>query len=67
MLAPMRSNNRRSLDFVSEQLTGCRFSIPTIVDDCTRASRALVAGTALSGARVARAPDRLMSERGKAK
>ena len=65
---PMTSNDRWSLDFVSDQLTdGRRFRILTVVDDCTRECLALVADTSLSGTRVARELDRLMIERGKPK
>ena len=68
MLVPMTSNDRWSLDFVSDQLTdGRRFRILTVVDDCTRECLALVADTSLSGIRVARELDRLMIERGKPK
>jgi putative transposase len=53
---------------VSDQLTdGRRFRILTVVDDCTRECLALVADTSLSGDRVARELDRLISERGKPK
>jgi putative transposase len=66
MLVPMTSNERWSLDFVSDQLTcGRRFRILTIVDDCTRECLALVADTSLSGIRVSRELDRLVMERGK--
>jgi putative transposase len=68
MMVPRAPNDRWSLDFVSDQLTdGRRFRILTVVDDCTRECLALVADTSLSGARVARELDRLMSERGKPK
>ena len=54
MLVPTAPNDRWSLDFVSDQLTDCRrFRFPTIVDDCTRESLALVASTTLSGIHVA--------------
>ena len=50
MLVPMAPNDRWSLDFVSDQLTdGRRFSILTVVDDCTRECLTLVADTSLSG------------------
>ena len=66
MLVPVTSNERWSLDFVSDQLTcGRRFRILTIVDDCTRECLALVADTSLSGIRVARELNRLVMERGK--
>ena len=66
MMVPIAPNDRWSLDFVSDQLTdGRRFRILTVVDDCTRECLALVADTSLSGTRVARELDRLMTERGK--
>ena len=66
MLIPLRPNERWSLDFVSDQFTdGRRFRILTVVDDCTRESLGLVADTSLSGVRVARELDRLMTERGR--
>lgn len=66
MLIPATSNERWSLDFVSDQLTdGRRFRILTVVDDCTRECLGLLADTSLSGIRVARALDRLVIERGK--
>jgi putative transposase len=56
--------DRRSLDFVSDQLTdGRRFRILTVVDDCTRECLALVADTSLSGVRLA-GLDRLVIDRG---
>lgn len=65
MTVPMARNDRWLLDFVSDQLTcGRRFSVLTVVDDCTRECLALVADTSLSGIRVARELDRLMFERG---
>jgi putative transposase len=68
MMVPMAPNDRWSLDFVSDQFTdGRRFRILTVVDDCTRECLALVADTSLSGTRVVRELDRLMSERGKPK
>jgi len=64
MLVPMAPDDRWSLDFVSDQLTdGRRFRILTVVDDCTRECLTLVADTSLSGTRVARELDRLMTER----
>jgi putative transposase len=59
-------NDRRSLDFVSDQLTdGGRFRMLTVVDDCTRECPTLVADTSLSGTRLARELDLLMTERGR--
>ena len=63
MLVPTAPNNHRSLDFVSDQLTDCRrFRFPTIVDDCTRESLALVPAPR-SPASTWRELDRLMLER----
>jgi putative transposase len=68
MLVPLGPNQRWSLDFVSDQFTdGRRFRILTIVDDCTRENLALVADTSLSGLRVARELDRVITERGRPK
>lgn len=65
MLVPALPNTRWSLDFVSDQLTdGRRFRVLTVVDDCSRECLALVADTSLSGTRVARELDRLITERG---
>jgi len=44
---------------------GRRFRMLAIVDDCTRECLALVADTSLSGGRVARELDRLLTERGR--
>ena len=64
MLVPLTANDRWSLDFVSDQLTdGRRFRVLTIVDDCTRECLGLVAGTSLSGLRVARELDRIIGKR----
>lgn len=66
MILPLQPNDRWSLDFVSDQLVdGRRFRILTVVDDCTRECLALVADTSLSGMRVARELDQLMTMRGK--
>lgn len=68
MLVPMSPNQRWSLDFVSDQLTdGRRFRVLTVVDDCTRECLALVADTSLSGLRVARELNQLITKRGKPK
>jgi putative transposase len=68
MLIPLKPNERWSLDFVSDQFTdGRRFRILTVVDDCTRENLALVVDTSLSGLRVARELDRIITERGKPK
>jgi len=66
MLVPLRPDERWSLDFVSDQLTdGRRFRILAIVDDCTRECLALVVDTSLSGMRVARELDKLVTDRGR--
>jgi putative transposase len=58
MMIPLASNERRSLDFVSYQLTdGRRLRILAIVDDCTRGCLALVAETSVSGVRVSHGLD----------
>lgn len=57
-------NERWSLDFVSDSFTdGRRFRILAVVDDCTRECLALVADTSLSGARVARELDAVITHR----
>ena len=59
-------NDRWSLDFVSDQLvSGRRFRILGIYDDCTRECLAAVADVSLSGRRVARELDLLITTRGK--
>ena len=61
--APGRQQ-RWSLDFVSDAFTdGRRFRILAIVDDFTRECLALVADTSLSGLRVVRELDALISPR----
>ena len=65
MVLPDGPNQRWSLDFVSDAFTdGRRFRILAVVDDFTRESLALVADTSLSGLRVTRELDRIISERG---
>ncbi|RWI82586.1 DDE-type integrase/transposase/recombinase, partial [Mesorhizobium sp.] len=44
---------------------GRRFRILAVVDDCTRECLALIVDTSLSGMRVARELDRLITERGR--
>jgi putative transposase len=59
-------NDRWSLDFVSDQLvSGRRFRILGIFDDCTRECLAAVADVSLSGCRVARELDLVIAARGK--
>lgn len=62
MAVPTMPDDRWSLDFVSDQLAcGRRFRILAIFDDCTRECLAAVADTSLSGGRVARELDRLIT------
>lgn len=66
MVVPLRPDERWSLDFVSDQLTdGRRFRILAVVDDCTRECLALIVDTSLSGMRVVRELDLLITERGR--
>lgn len=61
-------NDRWSLDFVSDQfVSGRRFCILGIDDDCTGECLAVVADVSLSGRRVARERDLLIATRGKPK
>lgn len=63
---PQGKNQRWSLDFVSDTFAnGRRFRMLAIVDDFTRECLALMADTSLSGFRVARELDELISQRGK--
>jgi putative transposase len=62
---PLAANQRWSLDFVSDQLTDARrFRNLAVVDDCTRECLALVAGTSISGRRVARELGEVIRRRG---
>lgn len=66
MTIPQGVNQRWSLDFLSDQLSdGRRFRILAVVDDFTRECLALVADTSLTGARVERELDLLMTIRGR--
>lgn len=66
MLLPSRSNERWSLDFVSDAFTdGRRFRVLAVIDDYSRECLALVADTSLSGLRVTRELDALVRARGK--
>jgi len=68
MPAAVLPNDRWSLDFVSDQfVSGRRFRILGIYDDCTRECLATVADVSLSGRRVARELDLLITARGKPK
>jgi putative transposase len=63
---PSRPNERWSLDFVSDAFTdGRRFRVLTVVDDFTRECLALVADTSLSGRRLSRELDAIITQRGK--
>jgi transposase InsO family protein len=62
---PALPNQRRSLDFVHDQLaTGRRFRVLNIVDDITRECLRAVVDTSLSGRRVVRELADLVAERG---
>lgn len=66
MTIPQASNQRWSLDFLSDALAdGRRFRILAIVDDFTRECLALVADTSLPGLRVVRELDGLIASRGR--
>jgi putative transposase len=66
MLVPKRSNERWSLDFVSDAFTdGRRFRVLAIVDDFSRECLALVADTSLSGLRVIRELTAITARRGR--
>jgi putative transposase len=64
MAIPQGTNQRWSLDFVSDALaSGRRFRILTVVDDFSRECLALVVDNSLSGIRVARELDRVVEMR----
>jgi putative transposase len=66
MAIPQGSNQRWSLDFLSDAMVdGRRFRILAIVDDFTRECLALVADTSLPGLRVVRELDALIITRGR--
>lgn len=65
MALPQGSNQRWSLDFVSDALaSGRRFRVLAVVDDFTRECLGLVVDTSLTGARVVRELDRIAERRG---
>jgi putative transposase len=65
MAVPSQSNERWSLDFVSDQLAnGRRIRILNIVDDFSRTCVGQLVDTSISGARLARYLDELKTERG---
>jgi len=66
MVLPDRINERWSLDFVSDAFTdGRRFRVLAIIDDYSRECLALVTDTSLSGMRVTRELNQLLTRRGK--
>ena len=68
MTMPLAPNERWSLDFVSDSLTGGRrFRILCVVDDFTREALAVVADFSISGHRLARELDAIIARRGKPK
>lgn len=68
MLVPKNSNERWSLDFVSDAFTdGRRFRVFAVVDDFSRECLALVPDTSLSGLRMTRELDAIIRQRGKPK
>jgi len=65
MVLPNRTNERWSLDCVSDALTnGRRFRILAVIHNYSRECLALVADTSLSGARVTRELDVIIAARG---
>ena len=65
MTIPQDRNLRWSLDFVMDTLvSGRRFRILTLVDDCTRECLGLVVDTSLTAPRVVRELDRIIETRG---
>jgi len=66
MAIPQGTNQRWSLDFVSDALASSRrFRILTVVDDFSRECLALVVDNSLSGVRVARELDLIVEIRGR--
>ena len=66
MTLPQGTNQRWSLDFVSDVLAdGRRFRVLVIVDDFTRECLALVVDTSISGRRVTRELDAIVAVRSK--
>ena len=66
ILLPCRTNERWSLDFVSDAFTDGRpFRVLAVVDDYSRECLALVPDTSLSGLRVTRELDALIRQRGR--
>jgi putative transposase len=68
MVLPTRPNERWSLDFVSDSLSGGRrFRILCVVDDFTREALAVMPDFSISGVRLARELDAIIARRGKPK
>jgi putative transposase len=68
MPVPSGSNQRWSLDFVSDVFgVGRRFRILAVIDDFSRECLGLIADTSLPGSRVARELDAMVARRGKPK
>lgn len=67
-LKPEKTNERWSLDFVSDNLTsGRRIRMLTVVDDYTRLCLGIIVDTSLNGIRVGRELNKLMEFYGKPK
>lgn len=65
MAIPQGSNQRWSLDFVSDSLVDCRrFRILCVIDDFSRECLATVVDNSISGVRVVRGLDRIAETRG---
>lgn len=63
ILVPDRANRRWSLDFVSDALSdGQRFRVLCVVDDCTREALATIVDRSLSGVRMTRELDTVISQ-----
>ncbi|WP_139201491.1 IS3 family transposase, partial [Pseudovibrio axinellae] len=65
IVVPLRTNERWSLDFVSDAFTdGRRFRVLAVVDDYSRECLALVPDTSMSGARLVREVEAIIAKRG---
>jgi putative transposase len=68
IVVPEMANDRWSIDFAADQLIdGRRLRILVVLDDCTRECPGLVADTSISGVRVARELDQIITHRGRPK
>lgn len=68
MVLPNGTNERWSLDFVSDAFTdGRRFRVLAVIDDFSRECLTLIADTSLSGQRMTRELDAIIKRRGKPK